>query len=348
MWLGARTCHLLWEDGLINVITGATGLLGSHIAEQLAQLGRPVRALVRSSSDVAFLRGLGVEIVAGDLGNMQSLRAAFAGADTVYHCASRVGDFGTWKLFRAEVVETTRTVMEACRTMAVGRVLHVSSVAVYGLRPRIPAGGLTEEQPLRRRLRFGDHYGLAKIQSEEVARTLVPGVTIVRPTWVFGPRDRHGLPRLMKALRGGWVSLVGSGANLLNIVHARDVASGAILAANHPEARGQIYNLCSEGEITQRQFLDALADAEGLPRVTRKAPLRLAYWGGFVSEIIARVLRFRRAPFISRYSVSRLSRPAAYRIDKARTQLGWSPHVKILDGLRETLDWLRQFEAKPT
>jgi nucleoside-diphosphate-sugar epimerase len=165
-------------------------------------------------------------------------------------------------------------------------------------------------------------------------------VTIVRPTWLLGPHDRHGLTRLIQALRGGWVSLIGSGDNFLNIVHAHDVARGIILAASHPAARGQTYNLCSEGEVTQRQFLDALCDALGVPRVSRRASFRLAYFGGFVGEIIARSLRFKRAPFISRYSVARLGRPVAYRISKARSELGWYPTLSILDGLREALAWL--------
>src|SRR5687767_6111093 len=141
----------------VNVLTGATGLLGSHIAEQLVAQGEKVRALVRTSSDVAFLRNLGVQLTTGDLGDAESLRTAVAGADTVYHCASRVGDFGSWKQFRAEVVEATHNVMDACRSMSVGRVLHVSSVAVYGHRPRIPPGGLTEDQALPWGLRLGDH-----------------------------------------------------------------------------------------------------------------------------------------------------------------------------------------------
>jgi nucleoside-diphosphate-sugar epimerase len=326
----------------LNVITGATGLLGSHIAEQLVNQGQKVRAIIRASSDVTFLRALGVELALGDLSNPRSLAPVLDGADTVYHCASRVGDFGSWPMFQAEVVATTCNVMRACRAAGIARVLHVSSVAVYGHRPRIPPGGLTEEQPLKDGFRFGDHYGRAKVQAERLAREHFPDVTIVRPTWVFGPRDRHGLTRLLKALHGRWVSLLGSGDNFVNIVHAKDVAAGAILAANHPRALGQVYNLCSEGDVTQRQFLDALTDAEGLPRVTRRVPFGLAYFGGFVGEVIARLLQFRRAAFVSRYSVARLGRPAAYRIDKARDQLGWFPKIKILDVLQQTLQSLRE------
>src|SRR5262249_32386521 len=77
-----------------NVITGAPGLLGSHVAEALVARGECVRAIVRPSSDTAHLRSLGVELVEGDLDKPPSLPRAVEGADVVYHCAARVGDWG--------------------------------------------------------------------------------------------------------------------------------------------------------------------------------------------------------------------------------------------------------------
>ncbi len=332
--------------GKLNVVTGATGLLGSHIAEQLVARGERVRALVRPASDMAFLRRLGAEVVRGDLRDPDLVRRAVGGADVVYHCAARVGDFGSWGVFRAEVINTTRTVLDACRGAGVGRVLHVSSVAVYG-HPRASARTVTEDEPHGQRLRLWDYYCRAKIRAEELARRYGPGLTVVRPTWIYGPRDRNGLPRLLKALRGGWVSLLGSGDNPLNIVYAGDVAEGAIRAANSAEADGRAYHLCSEGDITQRQFLDTLTDALGLPHVRRRSPVWLAYCGGFFGEVIARLFQWDRAPYITRYSVSLVGRPARFSIAKARAELGWQPQVPALEGLRRALDWLRAGEGPP-
>src|SRR4051812_32150143 len=101
----------------LNVITGATGLLGSHIAEQLVERGERVRALVRPTSDTTFLRTLGVELVEGDLSKPATLPGAVAGADVVYHCAARVGDWGPWRLFKAEVVDATANLLDACKTV---------------------------------------------------------------------------------------------------------------------------------------------------------------------------------------------------------------------------------------
>src|SRR5438552_52487 len=113
----------------LNLVTGATGLLGSHICEQLTARGERVRGLVRPTSDTTLLRSFGVELVEGDLQVATSLQRAVAGADIVYHCAARVGDFGTWKQFQAENIDATRNLLDACKAARVGRVLHVSSVA---------------------------------------------------------------------------------------------------------------------------------------------------------------------------------------------------------------------------
>src|SRR5947209_3896358 len=107
----------------LNVITGATGQLGSHIAEQLRRAGERVRALVRPGRDSTFLEALGVELVAGDLADGAAVRQAVAGADIVYHCAARVSDWGPWPVFEREAVTSTRSLVDACRAAQVGRLL---------------------------------------------------------------------------------------------------------------------------------------------------------------------------------------------------------------------------------
>jgi nucleoside-diphosphate-sugar epimerase len=328
----------------LNVVTGATGLLGSHIAEQLVARGERVRALVRQSSDTTFLKQLGVELVTADLQDADATRRAITGADTVVHAAARVGDYGSWQQFQEQVIDATRNVVAACRAASVGRLLHVSSVAVYG-HPRPHPEPFTEEETFGQRLRIWDYYCRAKMQAEEAARHFGPGLTVVRPSWIYGPRDRNSFPRLMSALRGGWVKILGSGANRLNIVYAGDVAEGAILAANHEGARGQAYHLCSDGDITQRDFLDALTDALVMPRVSRHVPVTVAYVGGFCGEVTSRIFRWKRAPYITRYSVSLVTRPVRFSSAKAQSQLGWQPRVGPLEGMRRTLDWFRVSEG---
>jgi nucleoside-diphosphate-sugar epimerase len=159
---------------------------------------------------------------------------------------------------------------------------------------------------------------------------------------MYGPRDRITLPRLLTMLRTRrWLNfLIGSGDNFLNIVYVSDVADAAILAANHPDARGQAFNLGSEGEVTQRELLGALTDILGMPRVTRRFPFRVAYGLGLFAEIVGRLIRMKRAPRITRYVVSLVGRPTQFSTGKARTLLGWQPRVKPIEGLRYALEYL--------
>jgi nucleoside-diphosphate-sugar epimerase len=321
-----------------NLVTGATGLLGSHVAEQLVARGERVRALVRAGSDTAFLRSLGAELVVGDLTSMASLPPAVRGADVVYHCAARVADWGPWPAFREGIVTGTANLLDACRSAGVGRLLHVSSIIVYGHPPR-QGPPLTEESPLGQRLWVWDHYCRAKIEAEGHVRRYLGEWTVVRPSWTYGPRDRNTLPRVLAALRAGRARLVGRGDNRLNILAASDVADGAIRAANHPGAAGQAYNLSSEGAISQRELLGALTGWLGLPPVRKHVPYGLAFLGGFLAEAWGRALRRRAPPTLTRYAVALIGRPTRFSIAKARRELGWGPRVAPLDGLRQALDW---------
>jgi nucleoside-diphosphate-sugar epimerase len=330
----------------LNAVTGATGLLGSHLVEQLAARGERVRALVRPTSDTAFLEQHGVELALGDLHDPQSLRDFLHGADVVYHCAAKVGDWGHWQLYQREVIDATANLLDTCRVVGVGRVLHVSSITVYG-HPKLQEELITEDAPLGQRLWWRDYYCRAKIEAESVARSYPGALTILRPGWMYGPRDRNTLPRVVKALQAGRVSLLGTGDNFLNILHAADAAQGAILGATNPAAIGQAYNLSSSGEITQRQLLDLLTDLLGLSRITRRIPFRLAFWVGFFSELIGHAIRLKRPPHITRYGVSLVGRPTGFSTAKARTQLGWQPSIDIRDGMQETLEWFKSRAHSP-
>jgi nucleoside-diphosphate-sugar epimerase len=151
--------------GNINVITGATGLVGSHIAEELCKARVPVRALVRERSDTRFLKTLPIEIVPADLRDLRKTPHALENAGAVYHCAAFVRDWGPWQDFYDGTVELTRRVVDACRDAGAGRFVHVSSISVYGNPPE-SAGQITEDTPTDQYLWPGDHYGRSKVLSE--------------------------------------------------------------------------------------------------------------------------------------------------------------------------------------
>ncbi len=334
-------------SGQLNVVTGATGLLGGHIAEQLLAQGHRVRAITRPTSDTAELTKMGAELAPVGLHDPAGLRTAFEGAACVYHCAALVSDWSAWNAHQRDTIDATKNVLDACRAAGVSRVIHASSVYAYG-HPH-GTGQLDETEPLGQHLRFWDYYAAAKIEAEKLVTQFGSGATIVRPTWLIGPRDQRAIPRLVKALRArGRVFLIGNGQQLLNMLHASDVARGAILAANSERARGEAYNLCSTGEITQKQMFDVLTDALGLPPVRRGVPYRFAYAAGLFSELVGFAIRLRRPPHLTRHAVSVFGRPPRFRADKAFEHFGWRPEISAEAGLRETISWLLKQEAAPS
>src|SRR5947209_2058074 len=112
-------------------ITGATGLVGGHAAEEALRRGQRVRALVRPTSDTRWLDKWGVEKIAGDLEDEQALRRGLTGADWVFNCAAKVGDWGTLEEFRRLNVEALRLLLEAACSANIERFVHVSSLGVY-------------------------------------------------------------------------------------------------------------------------------------------------------------------------------------------------------------------------
>lgn len=320
----------------MNVVTGATGLLGSHIVERLAERGERVRALVRATSETGLLKELGVEIVVGDLHDAESLRRAVSGADVVFHCAAKVGDWGRWSEFQSSVIDATTHLLAACEKEQVGRFVYVSSVQVYG---RPGAKQITEDEPLGQNLRHWEKYARSKIEAEKLCRQYPGAVTILRPSWIYGPRDRHTLPRIINGLRAGRMGLIGAGSHKLNLVYAGDVAEAAIAAAYSPDAAGQAYNLTSPGEVTQREWFDIITETLGMPRVQRSLSPRMAYAAGWFSELVGRAIFLQRSPYVTRYGVGLMLRPTNYSNEKAKRELDWSPQTPVREGMRRTLEW---------
>ena len=330
----------------MNLVTGATGLLGSHLCEQLVKRGRAVRALARRDSDTGFLRQLGVEIAEGDVTAPDTLEAAMVGVQTVYHAAARVGDWGPWPQFVAVTIDGTANMLAAAGKAGVRRFLHISSISVYG-HPDGEALVLDESAPLGQNLHRWSYYSRAKVEAEKLVwaahhRGRVP-VTVCRPSWLYGPRDRASMPRLLRAIRAGKARIIGPGDNRLNLTYAGNEAEGCILAAECGEALGQAYNLSNDGVITQQEYFDKMADALGAPRVTRHVPYRVAHGAAFAMEVFGHALHRRKPPFVTRYAVWLMGRRCFFSCQKARAQLGWQPTVGYDEGIRGAVESSLQF-----
>ncbi len=240
-------------------LTGATGFIGGRLAEVAFHRGIPTTALIRSWASASRLARLPIGMAKGDILDLDSVREAMTGCDTVIHCAvdNRVG--GT--VHRETSAIGTRNVMQAALELGVGRVVHLSSVGVYSYRPAADAA--TEAGT------YGapsDDYCQGKIQAEEEALSFLREhglpVTILRPTVVYGPFGVETV-ETVQALRKKTMVLVNGGTGVCNTLHVDNLVDAALLAAEHPGAVGEIFHISDAEPVTWRQFIEPHARALG-------------------------------------------------------------------------------------
>ena len=326
----------------MNLVTGATGLLGSHIVEKLIERKQPVRALVRPGSDTRFLDQFGVQKALGDVTDASSLVEAMKGVHTVYHAAAQVGDWGAWERFVAVTIDGTRNMLDAAKRSGITRFLQISSISTYG-HPDGAGLVLDETAPLGANLHRWSYYSRAKVEAEKLAweafrKGDVP-LTVVKPSWLYGPRDRASMPRLIRAIRNGKAKLIGDGTNRLNLTYAGNEAEGCILAATADQAVGQSYNLSNDGVITQAEYFNTVARCVGAKPVTKKVPYKVAYNAAFLMELFGHMFGRKTPPLVTRYAVWLMGRRCFFSAEKARRELNWQPTVSYAQGIERSVQW---------
>jgi nucleoside-diphosphate-sugar epimerase len=288
-------------------------------------------------------------MVRGDLCDRPLLERGMRGADIVYHAAAKVSDWGPWSEFKRGIINGTHHVLEAMRATCVRRIVHVSSVGVYGYRAHY--GGIwTEDAPYAPEFLAWEYYALAKIAAEKQVlryhQKRWVDASVVRPGWVYGPRDRVSFPRLVAALKEGPRLLIGTGENHIHLVYAGNVAEACILAGTKDTALGRVYNAGNDCRITQRQYITAITEGLGFEPVTKHVPASLAMNLARVAELSARLFRKKDPPSITRYGVLLLMSKAIFDSSRARKELGWKAPVGFEEGLAHTLRWY-QDEHQP-
>ncbi|MDB5351137.1 MAG: nucleoside-diphosphate-sugar epimerase [Planctomycetota bacterium] len=332
------------------LITGATGLLGSHIAERLVHRGVPVQALVREDSDTAFLESLGVTLVRGDLTSRDACVRSVKGVDTVFHSAAKVGDWGAWSEFQTGCLDATTSLAEAAKAAGIRRFVHISSTSAYG-HPTEGGRPIDETAALGQNLWWAwDYYTRSKVECErllwKMAETRGLPLTVIRPSWLYGERDRTTAARLVRRLRRGCVPRIGAGDNPMSAIYAGEVAEAAILAAFDHDSVGEAYNVTDQGPITQYEYLSLWAEACQAPPIHKRRRYRTVFAASFLFEAFGRLTRSRRPPLISRYATWLIGRYLSFSTEKARTKLGWAPALSYRESIERTMQWYLSQESQ--
>jgi len=323
---------------VIVAVTGAAGGLGRALVRVLVGSGHQVRAAVRAPAQAELVSALGAEPVEVDVTRPETLPRLVEGAEVVHHLAAWMGR--PPGLAEAVNVGGTRAVARACAAAGVRRLVHASSVAVYG---PVTDGVVTEETPLRA---VGDPYGDSKLASEAAAREALAGaateLVVLRPTMVYGPASGSWTLAPVRAIRSGLPVVLGDGSGLLDAVYVDDVAAAFAAAGEAPGVGGRAYNVCGE-PVTVRELLGAYARMLGAP--LRSVPVPLARAGaalaGRVTALLPGVDRFAPETLLTLLSRARFDGAAAAR------DLGYRPRVPLHEGLARTAAWLRQEGLAP-
>ena len=324
------------------LLTGATGFVGSHVAEALVRRGDTVRTLARAGSDTAFLESLGVGVIRGDLTDADALKRAVEGCDVVVNCAAKVGDWGRVDGYRAVNVEGLRNLLDAVLGRPLRRFVHVSSLGVYAARHHYATD---ETEPLP-----NDHidgYTQSKVEAERLAlqyhrKQQVP-VTILRPGFVYGPRDRTVLPRLADRLKERSVMYIARGRYALNTTYVGNIADAVLLAIDAPAdvCVGEVFNITDGEFVSKRRFFETVADGTGLkrPRGFPPVPVWLARVMANWREGVFRRKNKPHPPRITQAQLKFAGLNLDFSIAKARTKLGYTPRVLFDEGMKRTLGW---------
>jgi nucleoside-diphosphate-sugar epimerase len=317
------------------LVTGGSGLVGSHVIEALCSRGESVRALTRPASR-ARVEGLGAEAVTGDVTDPAAWRTAARGVRAIVHTAALVQRRATWEQYVTVNVGATRLAADAARA-AGARLVHLSSVAVYGGAGayRLERERRTEDFPFQT-IAEHDFYARTKRMAEEVVRDAAVDAAALRPNVIYGERDRLFTPRVIRAVRWGLVPQVGPGTNHLSCVYAANVAAAAVAALDAPLAGFRAYNVTSDAPpaLTQRQFFAAFAEALDAPVRAIPIPLGLARFvmGLWTSRRLARA------------AVAFIAGENPYVDDRARAELGWRPAFPALAAVHRTARWFVENE----
>lgn len=326
---------------MTTLVTGATGFVGFHVAQQLTARGEHIRVLVRPNSRLDNVRALNaalVEQAVGDLTDADSLRQAMRGCDTLYHVAAdyRLWARDTGELYRANV-DGTRQLLEIARDAGVGKIVYTSTVGALG----IPHDGTpgNEETPVTEASMIG-HYKRSKFLAEEAVRQMtregLPAV-IVNPSTPIGERDIKPTPTgqiIVDFLNRKLPVYVDTGLNLIDV---RDTAAGILLAAERGRI-GERYILGNR-DTSLQEMLGMLADITGLAAPKVQMPYALAWLAvGMENVIVDRVLR--RAPAHPFEGVKMARHKMYFDASKAVKELGL-PQSPVEEALRRAVEWFR-------
>jgi nucleoside-diphosphate-sugar epimerase len=326
--MGSRRTHVK------VLVTGGGGFLGGAICRQLLARGDEVTAYQRSASDE--LEKLGIQVIQGDICDIESLNTALRGIDAVIHTAAKAGLSVNYDEYFRPNVTGTENVINACLNNGTRKLVFTSSPSVTHSDGDIEGGNESLPYPET----YNSPYPQTKALSEQLVMAAnCPELHTVslRPHLVWGPGDNHLLPKLLERAKQGKLRLPGPD-KLIDTVYIDNAARAHLLALDkletNPEAvGGKTYFISNDEPVTQGEIIGGLLKAAGLDADIQAISPRIAIAAGTVLETGWKLFGLKSEPPLTRWSAEHLSTAHWYDISAAKRDLGYKAEVSIAEGL---------------
>jgi len=322
------------------LVTGGGGFLGSAIVTRLVQRKYHVRSFSRSP--YPELSSMGIEHIQGDICNKSEIEHALRGVDLVFHTAAKAGIWGNYSDYYRTNVTGTQNVIAGCKKHHISRLIYTSS-------PSVVFNG-TDMEGVNESVPYPATYHAYYPQTKSIAEQVVIKAAgqglmtiILRPHLIWGPGDKHFVPRIIA--RANRLVRVGNGKNLIDTVYIDNAADAHILAADalekNPKLSGNIYFISQGDPVPLWDMINHILKAAGLAPVKRSMPRNMAWLIGVMLELAYRSFNITKEPRMTRFLADELAKAHWFDISAAGKDLGYAPRISIKEGLRRLERWLQ-------
>ncbi|MEM7757852.1 MAG: NAD-dependent epimerase/dehydratase family protein [Cyanobacteria bacterium P01_A01_bin.40] len=315
------------------LVTGATGLVGSHLAETLTQEGYEVRCLVEPSIDASVLASLPVEIIYGDIRDRSTVEQAVKGCQNIYHLAGIVASPGISTQTYYDVnVGGTGNVAQACLNNGIERLIYGSTTGIYGTIRHPPINEKTPANP-------DSPYRQTKWLAEQLVmnhhRNEGLPVVAARLTSITGARA-YDWSGLLRAISVGNFRGIGTGENYHHTVDVNDAVQGLLCCAHTKNIEGECYLIGGEKPIQLKQLFNLMTEELGVNEIKMLGLLAPFKFFGDTAHFLYRNFEI-KIPQGNRYDLFLTNK--VLDISKAKQELGYSPQVSIKESIHNLVQW---------
>ncbi len=318
------------------LITGATGFIGSHLADSLHAKGYTLRCLIRKTSSIHWLKHLPIQYIYGDLFDEHALKEAVTDVDYIYHVAGVTKAKTSEEYYRGNHL-ATKNLLEIVQKYnpTIKRFVHVSSQTAVG--PSLHGKAVDEKSPF---LPITT-YGRSKMEAEKECLKFIDKfpITITRPPAVYGPRDKDVF-EFFNTMNKGLQPMIGFKPKYVSLIHVKSLVDGIILAGEHTNGVGQTYFISSERFYDWKEIGEITAPILGKSPLKLKIPEWCVYIIGVVAEFFS---KFSSKPaLLNLEKVQDIIQDAwTCDITKAKNELGYRESIDLQSGIKETVKWYR-------